>query len=101
MLATMQGMDIHADMCCQLKAAAYAGKISEPEIFPRADGTVWCCGENSMVTAPETASQVQPKSGAADAIQVQTAFLCACDSIVRMSCINDEWCMVWTSLSVQ
>ena len=47
-----------------------AGKASEPEIFPRADSTVWCCGENSMVDAPEDAIMVQPLKGAADAIQV-------------------------------
>ena len=77
-------------MCCQsTHAIAFAGKISEPEIFPRADGTVWCCGENSMVTAPELASQVQPRSGAADAIQVQTTCLSECNTTSRVTHVID------------
>ena len=57
-----------------------AGKVSEPEIFPRADGTVWCCGENSMVTPPEDPLKVLPRPGAPAAIQVGQA----CQSCIEL-----------------
>lgn len=44
--------------------------------LPRADGTVWCCGENSMVIPPEDPLQVTPLCNASAAIQVCTSAFC-------------------------
>lgn len=62
----LSGTNLNHKASCPITA----GKVSEPEIFPRADGTVWCCGENSMVTPPEDPLQVAPRPGASAAIQV-------------------------------
>ncbi|DBB07060.1 TPA: hypothetical protein ACH3X1_011646 [Trebouxia sp. C0004] len=55
--------------CLFVSWQSKSGKVSEPEIFVRADGTVWCCGENKMVNPPEDPLQVKPCSGASAAIQ--------------------------------
>lgn len=61
----------------QLISSCGPGKVSEPEVFPRADGTVWCCGENSMVVPPEDPLQVVPLGNASAAIQVCTSTFAA------------------------
>ncbi|DBA82587.1 hypothetical protein WJX79_008292 [Trebouxia sp. C0005] len=69
-----------------------SGKVSEPEIFPRADGTVWCCGENSMVDPPKDPLQVKPRPGAPAAIQevakALSSHLDSAEVVQQQACIR-------------
>ncbi|KAL3160423.1 hypothetical protein ABBQ32_010746 [Trebouxia sp. C0010 RCD-2024] len=78
--------------CLFLSWQSKSGKVSEPEIFPRADGTVWCCGENSIVIPPEDPLQVTPLCNASAAIQEVTdtlsSHLASAEVLQQQACIR-------------
>lgn len=78
--------------CLFVSWQSNSGKTSEPEIFARPDGTIWACGENSMVTPPEDPLRVNPRPGASAAIvevaQALSSHLTDAEVVQQQACIR-------------
>lgn len=47
---------------------AYTGISSDPEVYPRPDGTVYLCGFSDSVPLPESADLVEPNKDAIEGL---------------------------------
>lgn len=46
------------------------GKKSDPEVYPRPDGTVYICGESEYVDVPDDPATIGPREDAIANLQV-------------------------------